>query len=125
MVSMTRNAEHARRMGAEGPAFCRDTCSILLDRQGITADSIDFFICAQSAAWWIEACAGAIGIDSSRYVSADEHFRKYGHLLPASASLNLWLAWTTGRLHVGDLVLIYTPGAGFTQTASLVRWALA
>jgi 3-oxoacyl-[acyl-carrier-protein] synthase-3 len=125
MVSMSRNPTHARRMGSDGPEFCRETCHILLERQGITTDSIDFFVCAQSAAWWIDACAGAINIDPSRYVGPSEHFSKYGHLLPASASLNLWIAWTSGRLHKGDLVLIYTPGAGFTQTATLLRWALA
>jgi len=121
----TRNLEHAKRMGADGPEFCRETCLPLLERHGITADDVDFFVCAQSAAWWADACAAAISIDADRYVSADDHFKKYGHLLPASASLNLWIAWRSGRLRVGDLVLMYTPGAGFTQTASLVRWALA
>ncbi len=121
----TRNLEHAKKMGADGPEFCRETCLPLLERHSLAPDDVDFFVCAQSAAWWADACAAAIAIDADRYVSADDHFKKYGHLLPASASLNLWVAWSTGRLHVGDLVLMYTPGAGFTQTATLVRWALA
>lgn len=124
-TTMSRNPEHARRMGADGPDFCRETCNVLLSRHGLTADDIDFFVCAQSAAWWADACAAAVGIDADRYVSADDHFRKYGHLLAASSSLNLWVAWKASRLHLGDLVLIYTPGAGFTQAATLVRWALA
>jgi 3-oxoacyl-[acyl-carrier-protein] synthase-3 len=125
LTTMSRNPEHARRMGADGPEFCRDTCTILLRRHGLTPDDIDFFVCAQSAAWWADALASAVGIGSERYLSAEEHYKKYGHLLAASVSLNLWLAWTTGRLHSGDLVLLYTPGAGFTQTATLLRWALS
>jgi 3-oxoacyl-[acyl-carrier-protein] synthase III len=55
-------------------------------------------------------------------VPPEEHFQRFGHLLPASAPLNLWVAWSQGRLRRGDLVLVYSPGVGFTQVASLLRW---
>lgn len=125
MVSFSRNVEHARVMGAHGPAFCRETCHLLLQRHGLTPADVDFFVCAQSTAWWADACAKAAEIPDGRYVTSKDHFERFGHLLPASAPLNLWLAWTAGRLHIGDLVLVYTPGAGFIQTATLLRWALA
>jgi 3-oxoacyl-[acyl-carrier-protein] synthase III len=34
------------------------------------------------------------------------------------------VAWESGRLKKGDLLLMYGAGAGFTQAATLYRWNL-
>ncbi|HHO51595.1 MAG TPA: hypothetical protein ENK18_12155 [Deltaproteobacteria bacterium] len=124
LVISARDRRLATQMGAVGPEYCREVCAALLQRNGLGPDDVDFFVCAQAGAWFGEAAAVTLGIGAGRWVPAGDHFQRYGHLLAASAPLNLWVAWTTGRLRVGDLVLIYSPGVGFIQAAALVRWSL-
>lgn len=124
LVVTPRDREVAVQMGRAGPEYCREVCQALLERHGLQPADVDLFVCAQAGAWFGEACAVALGIPQGRWVPAEDHFQRYGHLLPASAPLNLWVAWLTGRLKVGDLVLVYSPGVGFIQAAALMRWAL-
>jgi 3-oxoacyl-[acyl-carrier-protein] synthase-3 len=119
-----RDRAAAARMGAEGPAFARRACLELLDRHGLVPADIDFLVVAQASVWFGAVCAEAIGIPVERTVPPEDHFQRYGHLLAGSAPLNLWVAWSTGRLRKGDLVLLYSPGVGFTMAAVLLRWAL-
>ena len=124
LVVTARDPAQAVQMGVLGPTYCREACVALLERHGLTPGDVDFFACAQSAAWFSAACAEALEIPPSRTVPPEDHFQRYGHLLAASAPLNLWVAWATGRLTKGDLVLVYSPGVGFTQAAHLMRWTL-
>ncbi len=124
MTIAIRNSRHVVQMGSVGPAFCREACLLLLERNGATPADVDFFVCAQPGAWFGDACALALEVPRSRIVPPEDHFQRYGHTLAASAPLNLWVAWTTGRLRKGDLVLVYSPGVGFTQAAMLMRWSL-
>jgi 3-oxoacyl-[acyl-carrier-protein] synthase-3 len=105
----------------EGVAFAKEACEEVLQKCGYSTSDVDLLVCSQPQVWFGEACAEALGL-GDRFVPPEEHFQKYGHLLPASAPLNLWVAWSQGRLRRGDLVLVYSPGVGFTQVASLLRW---
>jgi 3-oxoacyl-[acyl-carrier-protein] synthase III len=118
----SRDGAAVRRMGVEGVAFARETCEEVLRTCGYTASDVDLLVCSQPQVWFGEACAEALGLREGRFVPPEEHFQRFGHLLPASAPLNLWVAWSQGRLRRGDLVLVYSPGVGFTQVASLLRW---
>lgn len=124
LVIAARDPAQAVRMGALGPHYCQEACEALLTRNGLTADDVDYFVCAQAGAWFAPLCAAAVGIDADRFVAPEDHFQHYGHLLAASAPLNLWVAWTSGRLNKGDLILVYSPGVGFTQAAVLLRWSM-
>ncbi|MEN0063202.1 MAG: 3-oxoacyl-[acyl-carrier-protein] synthase III C-terminal domain-containing protein [Myxococcota bacterium] len=124
MVIQARDPRLAVQMGTSGPNYAAEACHALLERNQLTTDDVDFFICAQAGVWFGEACAAVIGIDDRRIVPAEEHFQRFAHTLSASAPLNLWVAWSSGRLKKGDLVLIYIPGAGFTQAAALLRWSM-
>lgn len=124
MVMTARAPVQAMRLGVLGAEFCREACGGLLARNGLTGQDVDFFVCAQAGAWFGEACARTLDLPDHKYTPPEDHFQKYGHLLAASAPLNLWVAWTTGKLRKGDLVLIYSPGVGFTQAAALLRWSL-
>ncbi|MEQ1500789.1 MAG: 3-oxoacyl-[acyl-carrier-protein] synthase III C-terminal domain-containing protein [Myxococcota bacterium] len=121
---LARDPEVVMQMGRMGAEYAREICAALLSTCGYGPSDVSFFACAQATVWFGEACAAAIGIPEGRYLRPDEHFQRFGHLLPASASLNVYLAWLAGRLTPGDLVLIYSPGVGFTQGASLIRWSL-
>jgi 3-oxoacyl-[acyl-carrier-protein] synthase-3 len=94
----------------------------LLDRVGVTIDEVDFFVCSQPNAWYGAAAARGLGLPDHKRVEIEAHSCKYGHLMAASAPLNLYVAAAQGRLQRGDLVLIFSPGAGFVQTACLYRW---
>jgi 3-oxoacyl-[acyl-carrier-protein] synthase III len=124
-VAVIREPESARLMARQGPAFARETCGRLLERHGYGADDVALFACTQPSLWFGQACAEAVGVPSDRLVPPAEHFQRFGHLLPASAPLNLWVAWKTGRIEKGDLVLMYLQGAGFVQAAVLMRWSMA
>jgi 3-oxoacyl-[acyl-carrier-protein] synthase-3 len=124
LIVAPRSMASVYRMGAHAPAFARETCGRVLDAAGVGVDDVDFFICAQAAAWYTEACATALGLPSRKWTPPSAHFQRYGHLLAGSAPLNLWVAWSRGHLDVGDLVLLYSPGVGFTTTATLLRWSL-
>lgn len=124
MRIFARDRSAAARMGADGPAYAREVCLELLDRHGVLPEDVDFLVIAQAAVWFGAVCAEALGIPVERTVPPEDHFQRYGHLLAASLPLNLWVAWTTGRLRRGDLVLLYSPGVGFTTAAALLRWAL-
>jgi 3-oxoacyl-[acyl-carrier-protein] synthase-3 len=86
--------------------FAREACEKVL------ADS-------QPTDWFGAACCEALGVLGERTLHT---FPKYAHLMPASLPINLWTAHEQGRLRNGDLVLGYTPGAGFIQAAMLMRW---
>lgn len=118
-----RNATHV--MGANAASLCREVCEALFQKAGISSGDIDFFVCAQATAWFTDALCDAVAIDRSRALPVADHFSRFAHLVPASMPLNLLLAHRLGRLRRGDLVLMYSPGAGFTQSAVLYRWNLA
>lgn len=120
----SRDREAAHQMGVDAGEFARETCAAVLERNGAAVPDVDFFVCAQAAAWFGEACAQAVGMPGGRYLTTAEHFERYGHLMAGSLPLNLYVAWSTGRLRKGDLVLAYSPGVGFVQAAMLLRWAM-
>jgi len=109
-------------MGAHAATLCREVCDRVLDKAGYTGADIDAFVCAQSTAWFGEACCAALGIDPRHRVPPEEHFERFGHLLSASAPLNWIVARQNGRVNPGDLVLAFSPGVGFTLYATLYRW---
>jgi 3-oxoacyl-[acyl-carrier-protein] synthase-3 len=123
-VDTVHNGESARTMARRGPEFAAETCGQLLARHGYRATEVDLFACTQPSMWFGAAAAEAVGVRPESVVPPSEHFQRYGHLLPASAPLNLWVAWRSGRLSPGDLVLTYLQGAGFIQAAVLFRWSM-
>ena len=77
---------------------------------------------SQTTAWFGAAMADGLNIPPDRVLGHGDHFAKYGHLMAASSALNLSIAQEQGRLKRGDWILMYSPGAGFTQAAQLIRW---
>lgn len=108
-------------MGTRPATFCRETCSRVLKEAGYDASDVDFFCLSQPTTWFGKACCDAMGIAHERTLDT---FCEYAHLMAASAPLNLWTAYERGRLNRDDLILIYSPGAGFIQSALLYRWNL-
>lgn len=113
------DAKAARIMGGRAASFCRETCGALLEDNGTTAADIDFFVISQPTAWFGAACCDAMGISRDKTTNT---FARLAHIMAASAPMNLMTAHREGRLEDDDLVLVYSPGAGFVQNALLLRW---
>ncbi|MCA9580391.1 MAG: hypothetical protein KC416_01275 [Myxococcales bacterium] len=121
LVFQTMDKDGARESGSRAPSFCRETCLPLLERHGYSTADVDAFVCSQPTSWFGSACCEALDINQSRLVGT---FERFAHLMPASVGVNLVDAHETGKLAEGDLVLVYTPGAGLIQAALLWRWSL-
>jgi 3-oxoacyl-[acyl-carrier-protein] synthase-3 len=117
----TFDPEMAKLAGVKGPELCRMTCIDALSAAGLTIDDVDVFVCNQSMAWFADACRLALALPVSKLVETFEEFANVG---AAAVLLNLSVARSRGRLKSGDLVLMYSPAAGFTRSAAVVRWSL-
>lgn len=105
--------------GARATEFCREACLAALDDAGVTISDIDLFVCNQSLGWFLDACRSSLGVPAAKTIDT---FASVGNLGPASILFNLAEAERQGRLRDGNLVLMYSPGAGLTRTAAVYRW---
>ncbi len=115
----TFDAEVAKLAGVNGPEFCRKTCTEALAAAGLTIDDVDLFVCNQSMSWFADACRRSLGLAADKLV---ETWSEYANVGAAAVLLNLHEARRSGRLARGDVVLIYSPAAGFTRAAAVLRW---
>jgi 3-oxoacyl-[acyl-carrier-protein] synthase III len=116
----TFDADVAKLAGVKGPEFCRETCSSALKAAGLTIAQVDLFVCNQSMWWFADSCRRAVDLPEGKLVETWDEFANVGS---AAVILNLHEARRRGRLGRGDVVLIYSPAAGFTRAAAVLRWA--
>jgi 3-oxoacyl-[acyl-carrier-protein] synthase III len=96
-----------------------DSAQAILRANGLGPADVTLFIPHQANRRIIEAAAERLGVPMDRvFVNAD----RYGNTASASVFVALEEAWSTGRIHPGDLLLLAAFGAGFTWGAALVRW---
>ncbi len=99
-----------------------DSCNAALERAGVGASDIDWFIPHQANLRIIEACAQRLGIPVERTFTNIERF---GNTSAASIPIALAEAADAGLLHDGDLVLLSGFGAGMTWGSVVLRWGRA
>jgi 3-oxoacyl-[acyl-carrier-protein] synthase-3 len=90
-----------------------------LERGGVTASEIAWFVPHQANARIIDAVAQRLGIREGHTIVNIERF---GNTSSASIPLALFEAVDDGRVRPGDLVLLSGFGAGMTWASALVRW---
>jgi 3-oxoacyl-[acyl-carrier-protein] synthase-3 len=96
-----------------------ESASLTLDRAGVTASDVAWFVPHQANGRIIDAAASRLGIDPERtLVNID----RYGNTSSASIPLALFEAVDDGRVRDGDLVLCSGFGAGMTWASALIRW---
>jgi 3-oxoacyl-[acyl-carrier-protein] synthase-3 len=96
-----------------------DSARAALDRAGMKAEDVDWFVPHQANARIIDAAAQRLGIDRERtLVNID----RYGNTSSASIPLALFEAVDDGRIRDGDLVLCSGFGAGMTWASALIQW---
>jgi 3-oxoacyl-[acyl-carrier-protein] synthase-3 len=121
--STTQTTGHLRMHGREVFRFAvglvADVIEGTLDKAGVSADEIDWFVPHQANKRIIDATARKFGWpDEKVVVTVGEH----GNTSAASIPLALDAAHRDGRVKPGDLVMLEAMGGGFTWGASLIRW---
>jgi 3-oxoacyl-[acyl-carrier-protein] synthase III len=96
-----------------------DSATLTLDRAGVRASDVAWFVPHQANARIIDAAANRLGFGPERtLVNID----RYGNTSSASIPLALFEAVDDGRVRAGDLVLCSGFGAGMTWASALLRW---
>jgi 3-oxoacyl-[acyl-carrier-protein] synthase-3 len=96
-----------------------DSAKTTLERAGVAAADVDWFVPHQANIRIIEAASSRLGIPEERTVV---NIERYGNTSSASIPLALFEAVDDGRVKAGDLVLLSGFGAGMTWASALLRW---
>lgn len=91
----------------------------VMNRNGLTADNIDYFVPHQANLRIIEAVAQRAGIPDEKVLVNIQH---YGNT--SAASIPLCLDEFKGKLKKGDKIVLTAFGAGFTWGAMYLIWAI-
>lgn len=113
------DTDAGRLAGVKGPEFCRLTCHEALAAAGVRLEDVSLFLCNQSMSWFADACRRALDLPAERLVETYEEVANIG---AAAILFNLHRARERGRVKRGDTLLLYSPAAGFTRAAAVVRW---
>jgi len=105
--------------GLRAPDFCREASFGALADAKLSLSDIDLYVGNQSVAWFVESCRRALGLPSSKVV---ETWAELSNVGDAAIGVNLAAARAAGKLHSGSVVLCYSPAAGFTRSAVVLRW---
>jgi 3-oxoacyl-[acyl-carrier-protein] synthase-3 len=97
-----------------------ESARITLDRSGMRADDVSWFVPHQANGRIIVSAAQRLGFESDRVIS---NLDRYGNTSSASIPLALFEAVDEGRVRDGDLVLLSGFGAGMTWASALLRWS--
>jgi len=123
--TIARGEHYIRMEGKETYRFATRTLAstalAAIERAGLHPDDIDLFIPHQANIRIIEAVAKGLGLPMERmFVNLD----RYGNTSAASVPLALAEAVDTGRVKVGDRVVLVAFGAGFTSGAVAIEWTV-
>jgi 3-oxoacyl-[acyl-carrier-protein] synthase-3 len=105
--------------GLRSTAFCREACLGALDAAKLSVDDVALYVGNQTLGWLVDACRRALGLPAEK---AFETFSEVANIGAVAVPFNLERAHQTGRLRDGDVILMYSPGAGFTRAAAVYRW---
>ena len=97
-----------------------ETTTTLLKRYGMATADISLLIAHQANVRILDATAARLGLSEEKVV---KNIQKLGNTTAATIPLALYDAVADGRIHMGDLILFSSVGAGFTAGASLLRWS--
>ncbi len=121
--TVARGEHYIRMEGRETYRFATrtlaSTAMAAVRQAGLTADDIDLFIPHQANIRIIEAVAKGLGLPMDRmFVNLD----RYGNTSAASVPLALAEAVDSGRVKIGDHIVLVAFGAGFTSGAVALEW---
>jgi 3-oxoacyl-[acyl-carrier-protein] synthase-3 len=96
-----------------------ETTQAAVREAGLRMTDVDLFLYHQANLRILETVRDLLGIPSEKvFVNLD----RYGNTSAASVPMALAEAVATGRVHVGDRLLMGAFGAGYTAGAAVVEW---
>ena len=121
--TVARGEHYVRMEGRETYRFATRTLATTalaaIEKAGLQPTDIDLFIPHQANIRIIDAVAKGLDLPMDKmFVNLD----KYGNTSAASVPIALAEAANSGRIKVGDTVVIVAFGAGFTSGAVAIRW---
>ncbi len=121
--TIARGEHYVRMEGRETYRFATRTLAstalAAIERAGLSPADIDLFIPHQANIRIIEAVAKGLDLPMERmFVNVD----RYGNTSAASIPIALAEAVDSGRVKVGDRIVIVAFGAGFTSGAVAIEW---
>jgi 3-oxoacyl-[acyl-carrier-protein] synthase III len=123
-AATVENREHYLKMAGQ-EVFRRavravvESATLTLERAGVGAADVEWFVPHQANGRIIEAAANRLGFEPERTLI---NIDRYGNTSSASIPLALFEAVDNGRVRDGDLVLCSGFGAGMTWASALLRW---
>jgi 3-oxoacyl-[acyl-carrier-protein] synthase-3 len=111
--------DRARETGLLQVDLCREASAAALSRAGLSVADVAFFLGPQTLPWLNGALVRALNIPDDRTIDT---FTEVANLGSSTLTFNLERAVRGGRLHNGDVLLTYSPGAGLTRAALVLRW---
>lgn len=115
----TFDPDVGKAAGLRAAEFCREACSGALEAARLRYEDVDLYVGNQSLGWFVDACRRALGLPRSKVV---ETFETIANVGDAAIVFNLHAARAQRRLGHGDVALLYSPSAGFTRSAVVLRW---
>jgi 3-oxoacyl-[acyl-carrier-protein] synthase-3 len=121
--TLARGEHYVRMEGRETYRYATKTLAssalTAIERAGWKAEEIDLFIPHQANIRIIESVAKGLGLPMDKmFVNVD----RYGNTSAASVGIALAEAVNTGRIKVGDKVVLVAFGAGLTSGAIALEW---
>lgn len=121
--TLTRGEHFVRMEGRETYRYATKTMATsalrAIERAGWEPDEVDLFIPHQANVRIIESVAKGLGLPMDKmFVNVD----KYGNTSAASVGIALAEAVDSGRIGIGDKVVLVAFGAGLTSGAAAIEW---
>jgi 3-oxoacyl-[acyl-carrier-protein] synthase-3 len=123
-VETIQRGEHFIRMeGRETYRYATRTLATsalsAIEKAGWQPGEVDLFVPHQANIRIIEAVAKGLGLPMERMVV---NIDRYGNTSAASVAIALDEAVRSGRVDVGDRIVLFAFGAGFTSGAAAITW---
>lgn len=96
-----------------------DSCSEIMQRNGLTPDDIAWLVPHQANLRIINAARERMGLPESKVM---ENIQRYGNTTSGTIPLCLW-DWKD-KLHKGDNLVLAAFGGGFTWGSTYIKWAI-
>jgi 3-oxoacyl-[acyl-carrier-protein] synthase III len=99
--------------------YVLECCERVLEKANLRLRDIDFFVTATPMAWYSRFTSSALGFDQRQTIDT---YAQYANTGPVLVPINLHAAAAAGRIHPGNLVLLYAVGNASSRAAAVIRW---
>ncbi len=105
--------------GLRAGEFCREASLGALAQAGLGLEDVDLYVGNQSLGWFVDACRRSLGLPLEKTFHT---FGEVANIGDAAILFNLHAARAAGRVAHDGTLLLYSPSAGFTRSAVVLRW---